>query len=88
MISFEKGYIEIMEYPRGEKAIITNAESGEKREIDAGKTEDALCYEITDMEDAVLKNDFENMKLNYTKDVMDIMTKLRKDWNLIYPEEK
>ena len=24
---------------------------------------------------------------NYTQDVMDIMTKLRREWNLVYPEE-
>ena len=28
------------------------------------------------------------MKLDYTVDVMDIMTKLRKDWGMTYPEEE
>ena len=30
MISCEKGYIEIMEYPRADKAVIVDAETGEK----------------------------------------------------------
>ena len=28
-----------------------------------------------------------NMHLGYTQDVMDIMTQLRKEWGLVYPEE-
>ena len=28
------------------------------------------------------------MKLDYTVDVMDIMTKLRKGWGMTYPEEE
>lgn len=55
VISCEKAYIEIMEYPRAEKAIISK---------DAG-----------------------NMLLSYTKDVMSIMTRLRKEWGMKYPGE-
>jgi hypothetical protein len=28
------------------------------------------------------------MKLGYSKDVMDIMTALRNEWGLVYPEEE
>lgn len=28
------------------------------------------------------------MYLNYTKDVMDIMTQLRQEWGFTYPEEE
>jgi hypothetical protein len=28
------------------------------------------------------------MYLEYTRDVMDIMTEIRKTWGLVYPEEK
>lgn len=87
MISCEKGYIEIMEYPRADRAVIVDAETDEKKEISCGKTEDALFYEMTDMEQAVQSGDAEGMHLNYTKDVMDIMTGLRKEWGLQYPEE-
>ena len=88
MISCEKGYIEIMEYPRASKAVIVDAESGNTREIAAGQTENALYYEMMDMEAAVKSADTSEMKLEYSRDVMDIMTKLRKDWNMKYPDEE
>ena len=34
MISCEKGYIEIMEYPRADKAVLVDAETGEKTEVE------------------------------------------------------
>lgn len=88
MISCEKGYIEIMNYPRADKAIIVDAETGNTQEITSGETDNALYYEMLDMEQAVLSNDASNLHLEYTKDVMDIMTKLRKDWNMKYPNEQ
>lgn len=88
MISCEKGYIEIMEYPRGDKAIIVDAETGVTREISCGSTDDALYYEMCDMEQAVKNNDSSQMHLSHTKDVMDIMTVLRKSWDIKYPNEK
>ena len=53
MVSCEKGYIEIMEYPRADKAVIVDAESGERTEIESGETVNALYYEMMDMEQAV-----------------------------------
>ena len=88
MISCEKGYIEIMEYPRGDRAMIVDAVTGEKREICEGSTAAALYYEMKDMEQAVISGDQNAMKLQYTRDVMDIMTRLRNDWGFKYPEEE
>lgn len=88
VISFEKGYIEIMEYPRADKAIIVDAETGEKTEILEGKTELALMYEMEDMEHAAKSGDLSGLKLDNTIDVMKIMTDLRKEWGLVYPEER
>lgn len=88
VISFEKGYIEIMEYPRADKAFIVDAETGEKTEIAEGETELALMYEMEDMEHAVKSGDLSGLKLDSTIDVMNIMTDLRKEWGLIYPEEQ
>lgn len=88
MISCEKAYIEIMEFPRAERAVITDAVPGERREIVAGETANALFCELTDMENAVATGDASQMKLGYSKDVMDIMTTLRNDWGLVYPEEE
>lgn len=85
VVSCERGYIEIMEYPRAWEAKITDAESGESRLVKAGKNEDALCYEIEDMEKSVSGEDC--MHLDYTEDVMYLMTSFRQEWNMKYPEE-
>ena len=41
-ISFEHGYIEIYEYPRGDEAVITYTDDGHTEKITAGATEEAL----------------------------------------------
>ncbi len=87
MISGEKGYIEIMEFPRAAGAVIVDAETGERRDCIAGETENALYYEMTDMEEAVRAQDLSLMKLSFTRDVMAVMTALRKDWGMRYPGE-
>ncbi len=86
LIAFDKGYIEIYEYPRAEKAIITYTENNQQEIIQCGKTDDALVYEILDMEMAISGKKNE-MHLDYTTDVMSIMTNIRKEWGLYYPEE-
>lgn len=88
MISCEKGYIEIMEFPRAAKAVFVDAQTGERKEYAAGETENALYYELTDMEEAVRTGDASMMKLSFTRDVMHIMTNLRKEWGMKYPGEE
>lgn len=88
MISLEKGYIEVYEFPRGQKATIVDAVTGEKTVIEKGNTENALYYEMLDMEEAVKTHDTSCLNLEYTKDVMDIMSQLRQEWHLVYPEEE
>ena len=88
MISCEKGYIEIMEFPRADKAVIVDAETGEREEILAGETANALRSEIEDMEAAVLEGQISTMKLEESCDVMDNMTGLRKEWEMKYPGEE
>lgn len=87
MISCEKGYIEIMEYPRACKATIVCTETGERKEICEGETERALQYEMEDMEEEISKRSG-CMLREYTKDVMEIMTDIRNEWGLKYPEEQ
>ena len=86
MVSCEKGYIEIMEYPRAWEAKITDADSGNVEVIWAGDCAQALMYEIADMESAIAGSP-ESMYLGYTEDVMDLMTRFRKSWGVSYPEE-
>ena len=86
-IAFDKGYIEIFEYPRGQEAVITYTEDGHKETITGGNTKDALYYEVEDMEKTIDRiGDF--TYLEYTKDVMQIMTDIRKQWGMTYPEEE
>ena len=87
MISCEKGYIEIMEFPRASKAVFVDAQTGERTEYAAGEMENALYYEMMDMETAVRTGDTSVMKLTFSRDVMNIMTSLRKDWGMQYPGE-
>ena len=86
MISCENGYIEIMEYPRAWEAKITYTD-GRTELVSAGEKSDALYYEITDMEKAV-NGDKNVMCLDYTADVMKIMTRFRQEHGIIYPEEE
>ena len=85
-ICYDNAYIEIFEYPRADKAVITYTLDNRTEEIVAGKLEDAMCYEINNMENAIA-NAKNTMRLDYTIDVMNVMTKLRNDWNMKYPEE-
>ena len=87
MISCEKAYIEIMEFPRANKAVIVDAITGERTELIEGDTQKALQYEMEDMEKAILQGQTDTMQLSYTQDVMHIMSQLRHEWKLFYPEE-
>ena len=91
-IAFDKGYIEIFEYPRAMEATITYTGDGHKETIKAGDTSDALSYEVADMEAAVRSNDLSTveslMHITYTQDVMHIMTDIRNNWGMKYPEEE
>ena len=81
----ENGYIEIYNYPRGDQAVITYTSDGHSETIKNGETKDALFYEIEDMEDYV-SNKY-SKTLEITSDVMKILTKIRKQWGMIYPFE-
>ena len=86
-ISFEKGYVEIFDYPRGEEAVITYNQDGRKEVLSAGSTAQALRYEVEDMERTV-SGEGDEMYMAYTRDVMELMTKIRRDWGMRYPEEE
>lgn len=86
VISCEKGYIEVMEYPRAVRADIIYAETGKRETVSEGDGSRALEYELADMEAAIGGEN--RMLLNYTTDVMDMMTEFREQWGLKYPEEE
>lgn len=87
LLAYEKGYIEIIDYPRGQRATITYTEDGRQEVIEVGDTKEALRYEVLDMERAVAGIE-PQMYLSYSQDVMQMMTGLRKEWGLTYPEEE
>ena len=87
MIAFDKGYVELYEYPRGQEAVITYTEDGHTETIREGETDRALEYEVLDMEAAVA-GEKDEMHLDYTSDVMDMMTQIRQEWGMRYPEEE
>ncbi len=87
VISCEKGYLEILEYPRADRALWVDAATGAQRVLAAGEAASALQYELEDMERAVLTGDAGPMRLAETADVMALMTALRREWGLQYPGE-
>lgn len=86
VIACEYAYIEIMEYPRAESAVIVHTQTGEREVIEAGSYDMALKYELEDMEAAIRSGS--TMFLPYSIDVMDIMTGIRKDWGMYYDSER
>lgn len=86
VIAGEKGFIEICEYPRASKATITYTETGHTETIETGKTEEALQYEVCDMQDYV-KNGNGEENLQIIRDVMETLTAIRNQWGMVYPFE-
>lgn len=86
-LAYDRGYIEVYDYPRAQKAVITYTDDGHQEIIEAGETASALLYEVQDMEKAVSAQE-NKMHLDYSRDVMAVMTQLRQDWGLTYPEEE
>ena len=85
-VTGDKGYIEVYEYPRACKATITNTETGEVEIVEAGKTEDALKYEVEAMEAAV-GGEYSDDNPEITRDTMKILTSVKTQWGMKYPFE-
>ena len=87
VLSFDKCYVEVMEYPRADVATITWTATGEREEVRVGEEAFALLYEVADLERAVAGDRTEDAMIAYTQDVMALMTSLRRQWGISYPEE-
>ena len=85
--SFEKGWVLFDNFNRSTKVSLTLFDVKEPIDIKSDSGISPLLYEVEDMEEAVSGGE-NRMKLDLTVDVMDIMTKLRKEWGVVYPEEK
>lgn len=86
VVTGDKGYIEVYEYPRASKATITNTETGVTETIEAGRTEDALVYEVEAMEGTV-SGTFSDNNLEISRDIMKILSSVRTQWGMKYPFE-
>lgn len=87
VIAGEKGFIEIYEYPRAQKATITYTKDGHTEVIEEGHTEEALQYEVQDMQNYIRsQNGKENLQM--IRDVMEILTAVRNQWGMVYPFEE
>ncbi len=88
VISYDKCYIEISDYPRADHATIVWTEDGHKEQVAAGTEAYALCYEMADLEAAVAGDEARLKLIDYAADVMELMTELRASWGVVYPEEE
>lgn len=86
VISCDRAYIELMEYPRADEATIVWTDTGAREAVRAGDRAQALRYELEDMEAAVLGGG-DGMRLPLTRDVMYLMSGLRQDWGMYYENE-
>jgi len=86
VVAGEKGFIEICEYPRARKATITYTEDGRTEVIEEGRTEEALQYEVRDMQDYVINHGGQE-NLRIIRDVMQVLTAVRNQWGMTYPFE-
>ena len=83
--AFENGYITVDNYNRTKQIDVTYNDGHTEVLTDGGALSSLAC-EVEDMEKAV--DGKENiMHLDYTVDIMSIMTKVRYDHNMKYPEE-
>ena len=88
VLSFDHCYVEVEEYPRADEATIVWTEDGRREAVRAGEEAYALCYEMADLEAAVAGDAEKRALLGYAADVMELMTRLRADWGVVYPEER
>ena len=88
VISFERCYVEVTEYPRADTATIVWTADGRRETVTAGVEGYALCYEMADLERAVAGDAGAAQLIETASDVMDLMTRLRADWGVTYPEEE
>jgi predicted dehydrogenase len=79
VVAAERGYIEIENYPRADKATLTLTETGEVKAFTAGASADALIYEARDMEAAVAAGDGAELR-QMTLDVMRLISAIRAQW--------
>ena len=87
-LCFDDAYIEITGYPRADRAEIVWTSDGHRETVEAGEEAYALCYEMADLEAAAAGDERAAGLIDVASDVMELMTRLRADWGVVYPEEE
>ena len=83
VVAAEKGYVEIENYPRADKAKIVWSANGQEEWIEKGESQKALLYEIRDMEETIQTGI--NKTLQMSCDVTDLLWEIRRQWEMFYP---
>lgn len=88
MLSFDRCYVEVADYPRADAARIVWTEDGRVEKVRCGEEGYALDYEVADLERAVAGDERAARLIDCASDVMELMTGLRREWGVAYPEER
>lgn len=88
MLSFDRCYVEVADYPRADAARIVWTEDGRVEKVRCGEEDYALDYEVADLERAVAGDERAARLIDCASDVMELMTGLRREWGVTYPEER
>ena len=86
VIAGQKGYIEIPEFNRADRAVVADTANGTAETVSCGSEEDAMLYEIAAMKRYIQNHDDEG-SLQMTMDVMHVMDEVRRRWGLEFPCE-
>lgn len=85
MAAGQKGYLEVYDFPRADKASVII--DGVTRVVEAGQSGQALTYELEAMENYVQDPASSRENLQRIVDVMKILTDVRRQWGIRYPFE-
>ncbi|WP_125768460.1 Gfo/Idh/MocA family protein [Lapidilactobacillus wuchangensis] len=83
---YEHGYFMVEHFLRPERAIFVDGATGKQQVITAGANQQAMGYEASDMATAIETG--ANPTAAWTQETMAIMTAMREQWGLVYPNEK
>ncbi|MDD3402395.1 MAG: Gfo/Idh/MocA family oxidoreductase [Hespellia sp.] len=75
IVAGDKAYVTVYNYVRADRAVLTFPD-GKEEEIKYGKTEDALTYEIRDIENCIQDSACGKHYIEYTMDVVKVMDEL------------
>jgi hypothetical protein len=85
VVAYSEGYFTVDQYPRSQEALLTHPD-GVIETLTAGDETKAMAYEITDMAQAVATG--HNPTLQWTREVMTLMSQTREAWGFYYPGEQ